>query len=144
MIFWKGSKRQLTPSPPFLRIHWLSTPTLGKGLAPKSDEFQTAPAPHFRTIILQFFYDRHGCIYARRCEGQIVWNACTWFPEIGTILIFLYTIVHTLNPEITLLYQFCPQKAPFRVSKICNINVWIEHNPSPPRFENFLKIHPIW
>ena len=27
----------------------------------------------------------YGCIYASRYEGQIVWNACTWFPEIGTI-----------------------------------------------------------
>ena len=31
---------------------------------------------------------------------------------------------HTLNPEITLLYQFHAQKALFKVSKICNINFW--------------------
>ena len=32
------------------------------------------------------FYDEYGCIYPRGYGGQIVWNACTWFPEIGTIL----------------------------------------------------------
>ena len=40
------------------------------------------PSPHFRKIILQFFYNGNGCIY----EGQIIWNACTWFLEIGSIL----------------------------------------------------------
>ena len=28
--------------------------------------------PHFWKIILQFFYDGYGCIYARRYDGQIV------------------------------------------------------------------------
>ena len=27
-----------------------------------------------------------GRVWRRRYGGQIVWNACTWFPEIGTIL----------------------------------------------------------
>ena len=46
--------------------------------ATKSDEFsekfQTAfnPPPHFWKIMLQIFYDRYGCIYARRHDGQIV------------------------------------------------------------------------
>ena len=35
------------------------------------------PNPHFWKIMLQFFYNGYGCIYARRYEGQIVWNACT-------------------------------------------------------------------
>ena len=46
--FWKKSKRLLTPPPSFWKI------------------------------ILQIFYDRYGSIYARRYDGQIVWNACTW------------------------------------------------------------------
>ena len=37
---------------------------------------------------------------------------------------------HTLNPEITLLNQFPAQKALFKVPKICNINLWIENDPS--------------
>ena len=47
----------------------------------------------------------------------------------------LNTIVvkHTLNPEITLLYQFHAQKALFKVPKICNINFGIE-NDSPLPF----------
>ena len=45
----------------------------------------TLPPPHFRKIILQICYDRYGCIHARRYDGQIVWNARTCFPEIGTI-----------------------------------------------------------
>ena len=41
-----------------------------------------------RTFLEQFalFYGRYGCIYAKRYYGQIVWNACTWFPETGPIL----------------------------------------------------------
>ena len=37
----------------------------------------------------------------------------------------------TLNPEITILYQFHDQKALFKVPKICNINFWIENDPPP-------------
>ena len=62
----------------------------GKGRVTKSDAKipirLRPPPPHFRKIMLQFFYDRYDCIYARRYYGQIVWNACSWFPEIGTIL----------------------------------------------------------
>ena len=43
------------------------------------------PPPHFRKMF-QIVYDIYDCIYARRYDGQIVWNACTWFPEIGTTL----------------------------------------------------------
>ena len=47
---------------------------LGKGHPTKSDEFSEkfemvfAPpgAPHFRKIIMQFFFYGYGCIYARR------------------------------------------------------------------------------
>ena len=55
---------------------------LGEGGYTKSNEFwekfQMAfdPPPHFWKIILQFFYNRYGCIYARRYDGQMVWNAC--------------------------------------------------------------------
>ena len=49
---------------------------------------------------------------------------------------------HTLNPEITILYQFHDQKAWFRAPKICNVNFLIENDPPP--FGTFLKIHPTW
>ena len=76
----------------------------------KNSKRPSTPAPtHFRKIMLQFFYDGYGRIYARRCEGQIMANACTWFPDMGTILwaffkvclvlIFLKTIVEKTYPE---------------------------------------------
>ena len=51
------------------------------------------------------------------------------FFKMCLVLIFLNTIVekNTLNPEITLFYQFYAQKALFKVPKICNINLWIEN-----------------
>ena len=64
---------------------------LGKGPDTKLEEFLEKfqmdfdPPPHFWKIILQIFYNRYGCIYARRYDGQMVWNACLWFTEIGTI-----------------------------------------------------------
>ena len=62
--------------------------------------------------------------------------------NVCVVLIFLNTIVekHTLNPEITLLYQFHAQKALFKVPKICNINFWIENDP----LGTFPKIHLNW
>ena len=30
------------------------------------------------------------------------------------------------------------------MAKICNINFWIENDPSPPPFGTFPKIHPFW
>ena len=50
---------------------------LEKGLATKSDEFsenskRPSTPPHFQKIVLQSFYDRCGCIYAKRYDGQIV------------------------------------------------------------------------
>ena len=52
---------------------------------------------------------------------------------------------HTLNPEITLLYQFHAQKVLFKVSKICNIDFWIKNDTPPlPLFGTFPKIHLIW
>ena len=52
----------------------------------KNSKRPSTPLPHFRKIMLHIAHDRYGCIYARRYDGQIVRNACTWFPEIGTIL----------------------------------------------------------
>ena len=48
-----------------------------------------------------------------------------------------------LNPDITLLNQFHVQKALLKVPKICNINFWIENEPTSP-LPPFPKIHPIW
>ena len=49
------------------------------------------------------------------------------------VLIFSIQLLkkHTLNPEITILYQFHAQRALFKVPKICNINFWIENDPPP-------------
>ena len=41
------------------------------------------PPPSISEYYITIFYDRNGCIYARRYDGQIV---CTWFSKIGTIL----------------------------------------------------------
>ena len=64
------------------------------------------------------------------------------FLEVCLVLIVFNTIVekHTLNPEITLLYQFHAQIALFKGPKICNINFWIENDPPPPsaRFRKFI------
>ena len=57
------------------------------------------PPPSFLENYIAIFYDRYGCIYARRYDGWIVWHACTWFPEIRTILIFLNTIVEQARPS---------------------------------------------
>ena len=54
------------------------------------------------------------------------------FFKVCLVLIFLNAIVlkkHTLNPEITILFQIHDQKALFIVSKICNIIFWIENDP---------------
>ena len=65
--------------------------------------FQTAfdPPLIFGKLYCNFFYNGYGCIYARRYDGQIVWNACTWFPEIcvihGNTKLLLKK--HTRNPE---------------------------------------------
>ena len=62
------------------------------------------------------------------------------FFKVYLVLTFLNTIVekHTLNPEITILYQFHDQKALLKVPKICNINFWIE-NDLLPLLALFLK-----
>ena len=43
------------------------------------------PLPLFTKLYCKFFMTSL-VAYARRYDGQIVWNVCTWFPEIGTIL----------------------------------------------------------
>ena len=121
---------------------------LGKGGATKSDEFleqlKTAfdPPPSFLENYIAIFYDRYGCIYARRYDGQIVQGFRSAFFKVCLVLIFLNTIVgkkkHILNPEITILYQFHAQKARFKVPKICNLNFWIENDP--PTLALFQKI----
>ena len=72
--------------------------------------------------------------YASSYEGQIVQGFRSAFFKVCLVLIFLNKIVekkHALNPEITIVYQFHDQKALFTVPKICNINFWIENDPSP-------------
>ena len=48
---------------------------------------------------------------------------------------------HTLNYEITLLYQFHAQKANYLVPKICKIDFWIENDPPPlALFRKYVRI----
>ena len=65
-----------------LREGWLSQ--IGWKIGKNPNGLQ--PPLHIRKIMLQIFCNRYGRIYARRYEGQIIWNACIWFPEMGTIL----------------------------------------------------------
>ena len=67
------------------RIRWIKIP---KGLWP--------PPPYFRKIMLQIFYDRYGCIYARRYDDQTVSNACTWFPEGGQLPSWTFPKIHPI------------------------------------------------
>ena len=52
------------------------------------------------------------------------------FFKVFLVLILLNTIVekHTLNPEITILYQFHAQEALFEVPKICSLDFWIKRD----------------
>ena len=107
----------------------------GKDPATNSNEclekFQTAfdrpPPPHFWTIILQFFYNGYGHIYARRHRPDSI----SWYQLIS---VNINTIVKKTYPEpwkYSSFYQFHAQKALFKVPKICNINFWVENDPPP-------------
>ena len=94
-----------------------------------NSKWPLTPPPHFWKIMLQIFYNGYGYIYARRYEGQIVWNACTCLLQSVSCFDFSQyncwkNIPWTLN--LLFLYQFHAQKALFKVPKICNINFWIE------------------
>ena len=99
----------------------------------------------FGKLCCNFFYDRYGCIYARRYDDWIVWNARTWFPKIGTILIFLNTIVesgrkHSLDPEFTLFCINLMLKKP--CLKFPKSAAWIfglKMTPCPPPLVLFRK-----
>ena len=78
----------------------------GKGGATKSNEFsekfQTAfdsPRLHFRKIMLQFFYDRYGCIYARRYDDQIVKGFRSAFFKVYLVLLFSIQLLKKKYPE---------------------------------------------
>ena len=86
-MYGKGNKESLRPSygqskytlreGSGYQIGWIFG-KMPNGLWPPSP-------PNFWGILLQFLYDIYGCIYARRYDGWIVWNACTWFPDTGVI-----------------------------------------------------------
>ena len=127
--------------------------SLEKGPATKLDEFlekfQTAfdPLPHLWKLCCNFFYYGYGCIYARRYEVKIEWNAGSCLLQSGSCFDYSQyncwkNIPWTLN--LLFLYQIHAQKALFKVPKICNINFWIENDPPTPLFGPFPKIHPIW
>ena len=59
----------------------------------------TPPPPYFWKNIMQFFYDRYGGIYARRCDGQIVLGLRSAFFSMYLVLIFLNTIDEKIYPE---------------------------------------------
>ena len=52
----------------------------------KNSKRPLTPPLIFGKLCFNFFYNGHGWIYLRRYESQIVWHACTLFPEIETIL----------------------------------------------------------
>ena len=86
--------------------------------------------------MLQFFYDGYDLIYARRYEGQKVWHACTWFPELGTILIFLNTIVEKTYPE--------PWIYSFFVSMSCSKSPVYSSQNLQYKFLNWKSPFPLW
>ena len=51
----------------------------------KKSKWPSTP-PSFSENYFAIFYNGYGRIHARRYKGQIVWNAWTWFPKIGTTL----------------------------------------------------------
>ena len=60
-------------------------------------------------------------------DSEVPSSECVWFWFFSIQLLKK----RTLNPEITILYQFHAQKVLFKVPKICNLNFWIE-NDTPP------------
>ena len=60
---------------------------------------------------------------------------CMHMPSSKCVLFWFFSIQflkkHSLNSEITILYQFHDQKAWFRAPKICNVNFLIENDPPP-------------
>ena len=89
----------------------------------------------FGKLCCNFFYNGYGCIYARRYEGQIVWNACTCLLQ--SVSYFDSSQYNPWTLNLLFLYQFHAQKVP----KICNIDFWIENAPPPPLelFQKFTR-----
>ena len=110
---------------------------LEKGPDTKLNEFsgkiQTAfdPLPAFSENDFAISYNGYGRINARRYEGKIVWNACTWFPEIGTILWGGGVRVNGHLEPFRKFTSFGTLTRPID---------W----PPPPPFGTFPKNHPIW
>ena len=66
------------------------------------------------------------------------------FFKLRLVLIFPNTIVekHTLNTEVTILYQFHDQKALLKFPKSATLTFGLKMTPPP--FGTFPEIHPIW
>ena len=65
--------------------------------------------PSFSKNYVAFFYNEYFQIYAWRYKGQIVWNANTWFPEIGNIVrggAWGSTAVWNLSENLSVLIGF--------------------------------------
>ena len=56
--------------------------------------------PSFFENYIATFYDRYGCIYARRYDGQIVQGFRSASFKVCRVLIFLNTIVEQTYPEL--------------------------------------------
>ena len=95
----------------------------------RPDQFHTVfdPAPHFRKIMFQFFYNGYGWIYVRRYESQIVWYACTLFPEIETIL----------RGGGWVKFHFDFEKPGLKFPKSAKYIFGLKNTPPPPTLEIF-------
>ena len=105
----------------------------------KNSRRPSTPPPHFRKIILQFFCNGYGCIYAGKYECQIVWNA---FFKVCLVLIFLNTTVEKAYPGQHWNDSFVSIScsiSPVWSSKMCIINFWNENDHPPPFLEAFRK-----
>ena len=134
------------------KLGW--TNCLGFGLQQDEEKVQTAfnPPPSFSGIMLQIIFDWYGCIYARRYDGQIVWNACTRFPEVEgseapsskCVSFWLFPIQKNIPWALTLLFcfNFMLKKPCLKFPKSATYIFWIE-SASPP-LGTFPKFHPIW
>ena len=75
----------------------------------KKSKRLSTPPPSFSEHYIAIVYDRYGCLYARRYEGQIVWTACTCLLQSVSCLDFSQYNCwkkHILNPEFTILYLY--------------------------------------
>ena len=96
----------------------------------KNFTWPSTPPPSFSKNYIAFFY-----------EGQIVWNACTWFPEIGTTLMTLPSLFPSLPaPVLSSATQIICRAVSKRSDHITS--TWVAFFPSFP--QHSYVIHQGW